>query len=288
MPFNLQTELQNSSTPTTSPLQRLVIGVVALLGVVATLMLGQWQLARGDQKVQIQEQLTKQMSLPALEQQEFIGLSEAEKSAYLNRRINLNGQWIESMTIYLANRSHAGRFGFWVMTPLRVNTSDVVMVERGWVAWNPANPSEKPVSVQTPLGRVNIEALVVEPPSKMLELWGATASASASASASATTSTEREGAADAQAPSSQNYTASAIWQNFDLNLFEAQTGIQLRAVVHQLGAPSEGLVRELPAQGVSADRNFGYAVQWFLLSALIAVLYLWFQWIKPRIHARKL
>ncbi len=256
------------------------------MGVVATLMLGQWQLSRGDQKVLIQEQLTKQMSLPALEQQEFIGLSEVDKSAYLNRRITLNGQWIESMTIYLANRSHAGRSGFWVMTPLKLNSSDVVMVERGWVAWNPANPSEKPVSVQTPLGRVNIEALVVEPPSKMLELWGA--HATTTAAATDTASTGMDETSGAQASLSPNYTTSAIWQNFDLHLFEAQTGIQLRAVVHQLGAPSEGLIRELPAQGVSADRNFGYAVQWFLLSALIAVLYLWFQWIKPRIHARKL
>ncbi len=286
MPFKLPRELQNSSTLTTSHLQRVVIGLAALIGVVATLMLGQWQLSRGDQKVQIQEQLTKQMSLPALEQQEFIGLSEVDKSAYLNRRITLNGQWIESMTIYLANRSHAGRSGFWVMTPLKLNSSDVVMVERGWVAWNPANPSEKPVSVQTPLGRVNIEVLVVEPPSKMLELWGA--HATTTAAATDTASTGRDETSGAQALLSPNYTTSAIWQNFDLHLFEAQTGIQLRAVVHQLGAPSEGLIRELPAQGVSADRNFGYAVQWFLLSALIAVLYLWFQWIKPRIHARKL
>jgi len=147
-----------------------------------------------------------------------------------------------------------------------------VMVERGWVAWNPKSPSEMPTDVQTPSASVTIEGLIVEPPSKMLELWGGSGVG---------TKTSEE-----QPSQQQTYLRSGIWQNFDLNLFESQTGLKLSAVVHQLGSPSEGLIRELPAQGVSADRNFGYAVQWFMLSALIAGLYLWFQWIKPRIHAR--
>ena len=241
-----------------------VIACSALVAVTATLMLGQWQLSRGRQKDLMQAQLEQQIKLPALSQNELIGLED--KRAYLNRRVNLRGQWMADLTVYLANRSHAGRTGFWVMTPLKLDNSNTVMVDRGWVGWNPASPSERPTGVVTPTGVVEIEALIVEPPSKMLELWGSSAQ---------------------QSNPQASYRTSGIRQNFDLNLFESQTDIKLSAVVHELGEPSDGLIRELPVLGVSSDRNFGYAVQWFMLSALIMGLYVWFQLIKPRINARQ-
>ena len=264
--------IQSQNSPSKQMGVRALISLVAILGVIATLMLGQWQLSRGEQKEQMLALLEKQMSLDPLGQEEFKKLATSDLKSYVNRRINLSGQWIQGQTVYLANRSHAGKSGFWVMTPLKLGEGVTVMVERGWVAWNPKSPSEMPTDVQTPSASVTIEGLIVEPPSKMLELWGGSG---------AGTKTSEE-----QPSQQQTYLRSGIWQNFDLNLFESQTGLKLSAVVHQLGSPSEGLIRELPAQGVSADRNFGYAVQWFMLSALIAGLYLWFQWIKPRIHAR--
>ena len=125
----------------------------------------------------------------------------------------------------------------------------------------------------TPTGVVEIEALIVEPPSKMLELWGSSA--------------QQSNPQDSSSSVEASYRTSGIRQNFDLNLFESQTDIKLSAVVHELGEPSDGLIRELPVLGVSSDRNFGYAVQWFMLSALIMGLYVWFQLIKPRINARQ-
>ena len=225
----------------------------------------------------MQALLKQQMSLQPLSALDLKTLGSKDSQLFLNRRINLSGKWSAELTVYLANRTHAGKSGFWVMTPLRLDNSTTVMVERGWVPWNALNPSEKPTDVQTPAGGVNIEAVVVDPPSKMLELWGG----STLLGRASQTQTLNE---QSNEPS---YLKSAIWQNFDLNLFEAQTGLRLSAVVRQFGEPSEGLIRELPSPGVSSDRNFGYAVQWFLLSALIAGLYIWFQWIKPRIHARK-
>lgn len=248
-----------------------VIACSALVAVTATLMLGQWQLSRGRQKDLMQAQLEQQIKLPALSQNELIGLED--KRAYLNRRVNLRGQWMADLTVYLANRSHAGRTGFWVMTPLKLDNSNTVMVDRGWVGWNPASPSERPTGVVTPTGVVEIEALIVEPPSKMLELWGSSA--------------QQSNPQDSSSSVEASYRTSGIRQNFDLNLFESQTDIKLSAVVHELGEPSDGLIRELPVLGVSSDRNFGYAVQWFMLSALIMGLYVWFQLIKPRINARQ-
>ena len=50
----------------------------------------------------------------------------------------------------------------------------------------------------------------------------------------------------------------------------------------QTGVPSEGLLREWPEAASGAPKHYGYAFQWWALSALIAILYVWFQFIAPR------
>ena len=52
--------------------------------------------------------------------------------------------------------------------------------------------------------------------------------------------------------------------------------------VQQTGAASEGLLRDWTEPGSGVEKHYGYAFQWFALSALIAILYVWFQFIAPR------
>ena len=54
----------------------------------------------------------------------------------------------------------------------------------------------------------------------------------------------------------------------------------------QIGAASEGLQREWPEVATGVEKHYGYAAQWFGLAALIAILYVWFQFIAPRRRAR--
>jgi surfeit locus 1 family protein len=246
-------------------MKRFIITVAALGGVLLTCWLGFWQLSRGDEKLGMIKQLEEKSRMPELAALDL--KSTLSSTELLNRRIRLKGEWLAQYTVYLANRSHEGKSGFWVMTPLKLEDSKVVMVIRGWSAWNASNPSLIPNNVQTPGGEVEVSGLVANSPSKMLELWGSQ-------------DARQESAA-------KSYLKSDIWQNFDVSQFSRQTGLALALFVHQLGEPSDGLIRDLPIQGVSPDRNYGYSVQWFLLSALIAALYLWYQWIKPYLNARK-
>ena len=65
--------------------------------------------------------------------------------------------------------------------------------------------------------------------------------------------------------------------------FRAETGLALLDLsVQQTGEPSEGLLREWPEAASGAAKHYGYAFQWWALSALIAILYVWFQFIAPR------
>jgi surfeit locus 1 family protein len=49
----------------------------------------------------------------------------------------------------------------------------------------------------------------------------------------------------------------------------------------QTGVANEGLLRDWAAPNLGVDKHYGYAFQWFGLCALVFVLYIWFQVIRP-------
>jgi surfeit locus 1 family protein len=104
--------------------------------------------------------------------------------------------------------------------------------------------------LQTPQGKLTIQGKVVPSPSKLMELG-----------------------ASAQAPQGFN----VIRQNVDLAEFGLETKLSLVATVQQTNNAGDGLVREWPQSISGADKNRGYAFQWFALSALALILFAWFQ-----------
>jgi surfeit locus 1 family protein len=71
--------------------------------------------------------------------------------------------------------------------------------------------------------------------------------------------------------------SSAIRQNLDVNAWAKEMKLPILATVLQTGAASEGLARDWAPALSGADKNRGYAFQWFALSGLVAVLFVWFQ-----------
>jgi surfeit locus 1 family protein len=79
-----------------------------------------------------------------------------------------------------------------------------------------------------------------------------------------------------------------IRQNLDWQSFKQETGLDLPPVtLLQSGEMSDGLLREWPVVASGVEKHHGYAFQWFGLSALIALLYVWFQIVQPRRLQRK-
>ena len=72
--------------------------------------------------------------------------------------------------------------------------------------------------------------------------------------------------------------AGPIRQNLDLAAFGAEIREPLLSVaVLQTGTADDGLQRDWPQPATGVEKHHGYAFQWFGLSALITVLYVWFQ-----------
>lgn len=225
----------------------------AAVGIAATLALGAWQLDRARQKLAVQAAIDAQKALPVLDQKAL--LAALDKAALVHRQVVLRGQWAAERTVFLDNRQMRGKPGFYVATPLRLAGSDAaVLVQRGWAQRNFSDRAQLP-PVETPGGEVEVRGRIAPPPAKLYELGAA--------------------------------PQGAIRQNLDLAAFRAETGLALLEVsVQQGGAASQGLAREWPEVASGVEKHYGYVFQWWALSALIAILYVWFQFIAPRKAAR--
>jgi surfeit locus 1 family protein len=232
-----------------------LITLGALLAVGVTLALGRWQLARAAQKEAWQAKLQARSSLPALDSQTLLALPDA--TTEMHRNVHLRGRWLARHTVYLENRQMNNKPGLYVLTPMQLEGSaGVVLVQRGWVARNFIDRTGLP-ALESPAGVLEIEGRIAAAPSRLYQFGGA--------------------------------ETGLIRQNLDLAAFSAESGLPLLPVsVQQTDPASDGLLREWPLVSVGVETHYGYAFQWFALSALIAALYVWFQIVKRFIKPRRI
>ena len=236
-------------------LKRLVIALAALAAVVLTVNLGSWQWGRAQQRNALHEAIASRERMPALSAADLPAAARDPQSL-LHRTIVLRGEWIADRTVFLDNRQMNAVPGFYVVTPLRLEgRPDVILVQRGWAPRNFTKREQLP-PLQTPAGVVEVRGRLAPPPAKLYDF-----------------DTEEKG---------------PIRQNLVLDRFRAETGLPLLPLsVQQAGAPSEGLLRQWPQAASGAEKNIGYAFQWWAIAALIAILYVWFQLVLPRRQARR-
>jgi len=245
--------------PLSARIRRGVILVAALTGVATTFSLGQWQLSRAAQKQAMVDHRERQKALPDLDLNapQAIEIIASDVATHLDRRVRVVGRWESARTVFLDNRQMDGRPGFYVLTPLRTPGGSVLMVQRGWLPRDPRDREALP-PVPTPQEPVELRGRIAPPPPRLLEL--------------------------AAAPTPGT---SVIRQNLDLAAFSTETGLALAPfTVLMTGDAPDGLLRRWPDVGSGVAKHHGYAFQWFGLSALIAVLYVWFQFIAPRRRPR--
>jgi surfeit locus 1 family protein len=232
------------------PSKRLwLVTCAAVAGFALTLDLGLWQWRKGERKVASQAETEQRQSLAPLDERALP--ASGVPAELLHRPVVLRGTWVKERTVYLDNRQMQGKPGFYVVTPLRLTGSNsAIVVERGWIPRN-FEHREQLQPVDTPTGVVEVRGRIAPPPPKLYEFAGA--------------------------------VTGAIRQNLELGRFRAETGLALLDVaVQQEGPASEGLLREWPRADSGAATNYGYAFQWWAMSGLVAVLYVWFQIIAPR------
>lgn len=225
----------------------ILITVSACLAIGVTASLGRWQLSRAAEKQALQAVVEAQSAKPLLNADDLRNSSDI--APFLHQRARVRGFWVKDATIFLENRPMNGRVGFIVLTPLVMYSGGkTIVVQRGWVPRDFQDRGRVPY-VETPVGMVEIEGRMALPPSKLYEPGVS--------------------------------SVGAIRQNVNMALYQAETGLQLMPLtLQQTGEASAGLLRDWQAVNLGMERNRGYALQWFGLSGLVVVLYLWFQVIR--------
>jgi surfeit locus 1 family protein len=227
--------------------RRLLITLLTLLGMAATASLGRWQLNRAAEKEALQAGMEAHSSKHPLDAATL--LAQPEPASLVHQHALLRGVWMPDSSVYLDNRQMNAKVGFYVVTPLRLEGSDKsILVQRGWVPRN-FEAREKLPAVATPAGQVAIAGRIALPPGKLFELG--------------------------------QPSVGVIRQNLELEQFGTQIRL-LPVLLTQIGPASEGLLREWPAVNLGVEKHYGYALQWFGMSAVMALLYLWHQILKPR------
>lgn len=234
-------------------LRALIVLLAAVAGALATARLGLWQLDRAAQKIELHDALLARGALPPLDAS-TLARSGDRVAEQQHRRVVLQGHWLPQHSVYLDNRQMNGRPGFFLVTPLQIRADDVLLVQRGWLPRHMRH-REQLAPADTPAGVVRIEGRIAPGIARLYEF-------------------------DAAA-------SGAIRQNLDVAAFARETGLPLRPlVVVQLGEASDGLLRQWTPAEPDVSKHYGYATQWFALSALLTGLYVWFQLIQPRRRRR--
>lgn len=212
--------------------------VGTIVGVALTVALGNWQLGRGQQKTAMAERIaTASHDAP-------IGLSgrEARAEDVVWHRVEVRGRFEPKYTVLIDNRILRGTVGYHVVTPLKIENSDLyVIVNRGWIA--ATGSREELPRIVTPEGPVLVTGLAIVPARRYFELSTATVEGS-------------------------------VWQNLTLERFRQAFRLRLQpVVVQQDNAMPDHLVREWSPPDLGVDKHYAYAFQWFAMAAALVVIY---------------
>ena len=213
--------------------------VAAIFFIVVTVMLGNWQLSRAQEKEERQTRLNQLSQQPVIS----IPTSPIRLEDYQFRKVEVRGTYVPTHTIYLDNKINRGRAGYQIITPIKLGESSMhVLINRGWVAAGRTR-SELP-DIPIPTSKVTVSGIAESPTMRTLEL-----------------STET--------------VSGQVWENLHLDRYRKATGLTLQPlVVLQENDVKDGLLREWTRPDSGASRNLGYAFQWFSMALAIIILYL--------------
>ncbi|MFM7331486.1 MAG: SURF1 family protein [Brachymonas sp.] len=247
-----------------------LILIAAIACISTTASLGAWQMRRATHKERLAAAISKQNEqLPGTNTAlNAIDLGVFKPEEWLHRRMQLQGRWLHEHTVFLDNRpmqvSGSQRVGFYVATPLAVEGKGdgerrVIWVQRGWVQRDFQDRSRLPQLPQASAS-VIVQGRLIAQVSRAYAM-------NEPASSTATPADPR---------------ASRIWQNLPTVNFSSQVLMPVALLQTAPESAEDGLQRNWPAADTGVAKHHGYAFQWFALSALIFILYVWFQLIAPR------
>lgn len=222
---------------------KLIPTLATLLVLPLLISLGLWQANKAVQKQLLQDVYDERGKSELTR----IGTEPLNIESIRYGRVLARGFYEPAFQILIDNQIYKGQAGYHVITPLRISGSPMrVLVNRGWVPLG-ADRNILPV-IETPSGEVEVTGYAQDPSGKYLEL--------------ASSDTKQE-------------TWQKVWQNLNIKRYSAAVPFSVHSVTILMDpANSSGYVREWARPDSRIDVHKGYAVQWFLMSIALVVIFL--------------
>jgi surfeit locus 1 family protein len=161
------------------------------------------------------------------------------------QRVVVQGSYLAQQSMLVQNRMHDGQMGFEVITPFKIQGENkLLLVNRGWVKTPPALAQEDLSTTTNVVGVVKLlneyqfilGKNILQPDAKPL-----------------------------------------LMQKIDTNEISQLLQQAVYPFVLRLDASApQGFTRDWQALNVNPERHMGYAVQWFLMAAVLLIAYLSF------------
>ena len=207
--------------------------------VILTLWLGQWQTHRAEDKQALRDRLDGLAAGTAKQ----IPPRIVPADEFALQKVEVQGEFQESKTVFIDNRVYRGRPGYFVITPLRIEGSTIlVAINRGWVAGDP-NRKNLPI-VQPTDGIQRLAGIAITPLDRVYEIEA-------------------------------DMVTGPVRQNLNLERLRAEWGMALQPmVIQQTSGSADGFVRDWPRPDAGVDVHRAYALQWYVMAAVGVLLWI--------------
>lgn len=240
----------------------LLLAIVVLTG----LKLGAWQLSRASERMELAATIAAGRASTPLQLNANTPASQFSPW----RSASASGSWLHQYTVLIDNRNHGGKPGYWVATPLLLpqdastlapnQPSTALLVLRGWIP-RPVHPNQAQQPIPTPDGMQTLNGELLDHVPRLIQLWSWSKNPSA------------------QLPDTWPTDSTAVVQNLELNELSRVSGLHfLPTILAAKPDPASGLLQDWPEPLLDADKNRGYALQWFGFAAIAGIAWLIVLW----------
>lgn len=226
--------------------------LIVVLGVLFLIRLGFWQLERLEQRRAFNARVFAQIDRPVLD----LNHDNFDPADLINmeyRKIVVSGEYDHDQEVLLRNQVWQNYPGYHILTPLKLNTKEAILVDRGWIPLDAAGR----LSQFRELGTQVVRGWIRRPQSKP----------------------DFGGVPDPTL--SPGETRLDAWNIVNLERIQQQVSFSLLPVyVQQMPDPDWQRLpyRSQPVLQLSEGSHLGYALQFFSFAALLALGYPFFVW----------
>ena len=201
-------------------------------------LLGLWQVERGHEKSNIIKQFNNKTTKTPI--------SFSEESSKWDR-VKVKGFWYGSKQIFIDNVINSGIAGYKVLTPLQINETEIfILVDRGWISQGKSRDTLPRIDIKDEYVEVNG---ILEDPELGFVL--------------------------SEDLVTDNWPKVSQTKNLDVLKKEFEEQLVSYILVAEPTLKSSLTYMKIIPTNMTAEKHFGYAIQWFTMFVALCLMYLW-------------